>query len=261
MSDVGKISNNSEFLYVASTLSELEANLPETFDKEMVLAGSQVRKMRTPKTETSTGEVKGSWQGSVFYMDDDFVPKYKNDSKLTVREIKQQLRELYDIQFDGIPFTDGAADFGCISVATISIKDIVMKSMKIAKLDYDSMEPLERTSILSKIFAPEQRDSNFALADQIAAERGIPIHGFKSGYTASELANWREGKFTWDEQVNGGYNLVPTIIHGNIPHTGLVSSSDKAVTYFKQRENDNPAKYSWNEEDAPISISEFLDRK
>lgn len=259
--DVGKISNNSEYIYVANTLSDLEANLSETFDKEMVLAGSQVRKMRTPKAETSTGEFKGLWQGSVFYMDDNFVPKYKNDSKLTVREIKQLLRDSYGILFDGIPFTDGIADFSCISIATISIKDMVMKSTKISEIDYDNMKPQERTKILSKVFTPERRDSNFTLADQIVAEKQIPIRGLPSKYTATELANWREGKFTWDEQVNGGYNLVPTIIHGNIAHTGLVSSSDKAVTYFKQRKNDNPAKYSWSEEDAPISISEFLDRK
>lgn len=248
--------------YVADTLADLEEGLPETFDKEMVLAGAQVRKMRTPKTETSAGELKGTWQDSVFYMDDDFVPKYENDSNLTVGEIKQQLKETYGIHVDGIPFKDGVADFSGISVASISTKDIVMKSTGMSAFDYESMDPHERTEKLSEVFAAKRRNSNFTLADQIAAERQIPVPGLAPGYTASELAEWRsENKFSWDEQVNGGYNLVPAIIHGNISHTGLVSSSNKAMTYFKRRESDDPTKYSWDEEDAPISFSELRDKK
>lgn len=247
--------------YVADTLSALKDGMPDTIDREMVLAGAEVRRMRSPKTETNFGELKGKWENSVFYLDDNFVPKYENDEKLTVAEIKQQLFTSFGIEFDGIPFTNGVADFSSISVATISTKEVVMKSTGMSELEYDRMEPLERTKKLSEVFDKNRRNTNFDLADKIVAERQIPIPGLKSGYTATELANWRKGKFTWDEQVNGGYNLVPTIIHGNISHTGLVSSSDKAVVYFERRKNDPPTKYSWDEDTAPVSIEELREIK
>ena len=246
--------------YVDDTLSALKERMPDIIDREMVLAGAEVQKMRTPKIETLDGELKGTWLNSVFYLDDNFVPKYENGEKLTVAEIKQHLYVSFGIEFDGIPFTNGIADFSSISVATISTKDIVLKSTGMSELEYNSMEPLERTKKLCEVFAKHRRNSNFSLADKVAAERQLFIPGLDPGYTATELADWRKGKFTWDEQVNGGYNLVPTIIHGNISHTGLVSSSDKAVTYFEQRKNDDPSKYSWNEKYAPISIEEFGER-
>lgn len=49
------------------------------------------------------------------------------------------------------------------------------------------------------------------------------------------------------------------VIYGNIPHTGLVSSSATAMEYFDRREIAPPEKYSWDETDAPISLSDFLD--
>lgn len=247
--------------YVADTLSALEDGMHDTIDREMVHAGAEVRRLRSPKTETYCGELKGKWENSVFYLDDNFVPKYKNDEKLTVAEIKQQLFTSFGIEFDGIPFANGVADFSGISVATISTKEIVMKSTGMSELEYNRMEPLERTKKLSEVFDKNRRNANFDLADKIVAERQVPIPGLGSGYTATELADWREGKFTWDEQVNGGYNLVPTIIHGNISHTGLVSSSDKAVVYFERRKDDPPTKYSWDEETAPVSIEELRKTK
>lgn len=243
--------------YIADTLSTLKDGISDTIDREMVLAGAEVRRMRVPKTETNLGELKGKWENSIFFFDDNFVPKYKNEENLTVAEIKQELYSSFGIRFDGIPFTDGIPDFSCISVATISTKEIVMRSTGMSEREYDRMEPLEKTKKLSVVFGKNGRNTNFALADKIAAEKQIPIPGLKSGYNADELADWREGKFTWDEQVNGGYNLVPTIIHGNISHTGLVSSSDKAVMYFERRKNDPPTKYSWDEETAPISAEEL----
>ena len=130
-----------------------------------------------------------------------------------------------------------------------------------SELDYDNMDSFERTKVLNEVFAKNRRNQNFDLADKIIAERQIPIMGLNPGYTAAELAKWREGKFTWDEQVNGGYNLVPTVIHGNIAHTGLVSSSNMAVKYFEERANDAPNKYSWNEENAPISLTDLFEKQ
>ena len=244
--------------YVADLLSVLEKDLPKIIDKDIVRAGAEVRKMRTPKIKASTGEIKGTWENSVFYLDDNFVPKRANKEKLTVAEIKQQLNDSFHIKFDGIPFTNGAADFRSISVATISKEDIVLELIEMSKLEYNSMQPIEKTKKLREVFDENKRKSNFTLADKIAAKKGIHLPGLAPPYTASELANWREDKkFTWDEQVNVGYNLVPMSIHENISHTGLVGSLKQAVKYLKQREDDGPTKYSWKEEDAPISLEEF----
>ena len=248
-------------IYVQNTLDSLAEGLSDTLDKELVLAGAEMRKLRIPKTKSSAGEMRGNWLDSTFYMADDFIPKNGNPNNFTVAEIKQNLKDSYGLQVEGIPFKSGVADFSSISVASISTKDIVMRSEKMSELDYDNMDSFERTKVLNEVFAKNRRNQNFDLADKIAAERQIPIMGLNPGYTAAELAKWREGKFTWDEQVNGGYNLVPTVIHGNIAHTGLVSSSNMAVKYFEERANDAPNKYSWNEENAPISLTDLLGKQ
>ena len=247
--------------YIENTLADLQDRLPDTFDREMVMAGAEIRKLRSPNAITSEGDVKGHWNETVFFLDDDFVPKYANERGLTIAEIKQELHDSCGINLGGIPFDNGIADFSSISVASIPTKDIVTESRGMTSQDYDSLEPLERTRLFSEVFDEGRRNQNFDLADRLAAERKIPIPGLPEGYTAQDLKAWRSDpkhRCTWDEQVNSGYNLVPSIIHGNISHTGLVGSSSTAVEYFDRRKNDSPEKYSWDESEAPISIDEFL---
>ncbi|WP_443626986.1 hypothetical protein, partial [Catenibacterium sp.] len=73
-------------------------------------------------------------------------------------------------------------------------------------------------------------------------------------------SNWRkENHFSWDEQLNG-YFLVPSVIHGNLSHTGAVSISQNALTYITKREQylkDERLK----EIDAIISIDEIHRRR
>lgn len=247
----------AEQQYVADTMAELQAGLPSTTDREISLAGAEIRKMRSPKEGT-----RGRWQDTVFFLEDSFVPKKYNPENLTVGEIKQQLSELFGIQVDGIPFTNGVADFSSISIASISTADIVMRKKGISQSNFDRLEPLDRTKLLNEVFTPERKD-NYKIADQIVAERQLPIPNLAPGYTADDLEDWREKgkiKFTWDEQINGGYNLIPSIIHESIAHTGLVQSPSRAVEYFERRKKDSPEKYSWDEAEASISITEFLEK-
>jgi len=275
-SDFGTISNTSRLSsvdsgstasllpgnqqYVKDTLARLEAELSATIDREMVFAGSEMRKMRTPNVAGPDGDIKGTWKDSVFYLDDDYVPAYKNEDGMTIAEIKKDLYDTCGLTFDGIPFVDGAADFSSLSLASIPARDLVIQARGITQDEYDSLEPLERTDLFSQVFDKNRRETNFLIADRLTAEQQIPIPSLDPGYNADDLKAWRSDpkhRFTWDEQVRGGYALVPTIIHGNVPHTGLVSSSTRATEYFEMRKKDPPEKYSWKEDDAPISISEF----
>lgn len=65
-------------------LRRLETELPDVFDREMVLAGAQLRKLNTPRTETAVGTVRGVWKGSSFKLDDSYISEKYNDSKRTV---------------------------------------------------------------------------------------------------------------------------------------------------------------------------------
>ena len=247
--------------YISDILSDLQDRLPETMDREMVLAGSEVRKMRSPQSLDTSGKARGTWKDSVFYLDDTFIPKAYNEEQLSIAQIKENLFSSCGIEVDGIPFVDGVADFSALSIASIPTKDIVTQVTGLSAQEYDELEPIERTRLYNEVFHKSKRNTNFEIADRIIAERRIPIPGLSEGYTAEDLKKWRSDpkhRFTWDEQINGGYNLVPTIIHGNISHTGLVSSSATAVEYIDRRENDPPEKYSWDETDAPISIADFL---
>lgn len=249
--------------YVIDTLFALENSQAKIFDHEMVLAGSQKRKLNMPKPETSKGSLRGVWRGTVFVLDDNFVPKKHNHARDTIGQIKRKLFENFGISIEGIPYVDGVADFSVISVANISVADIVTRAKGISYGKYESLSQWERSELFQEVFKKGKRETNFQFADQIASEKQIPIPGLTKGYTADQIKKWRENnefKFSWDEQVNGGYNLVPTIIHGNLSHTGLVSVSKNAYSFLKKRDADmkaHPEKYCWNEEEAPIAIGDL----
>lgn len=243
--------------YVADVQERLEAELPETIDHLIVSAGAEMRKMNAPDMQSSSGR----WDGSVFYLDDSYVPPKLNEKNLTVGEIRQNLSKDYGLQLEGIPYIDGTADFRSLSVASISTKDIVMLASNISSTEYDRLEPTEKAELFGNIFTKANRKKNFDYADQIAAERQIPIPGLHSGYTADELRIWRtdpDHHFSWDEQVVTGYHLIPSVIHGNVSHTGSVGATAKAVEYIKKRKKASPSEDCLPEENAPISITEVL---
>lgn len=239
--------------YVEETLFALQQGLEESFGNHMVLAGSEKRKMNRPGEFTEEGKPKGSWQGETYFLDDNYVPEKYNDLGATIGEIKKQLSEKYNLKLEGIPYQKGVADFSGISVANVSTSDIAMRSQGVSAREYEWMSQRERAELYEKAFSDvgdgkSKRERNFHIADQIAAERQIPIVGLEKGYTAKDLETWRsENHFSWDEQVHAGYNLVPTIIHGNVSHTGLVSTAGNAnqnIKFYEQDLKQNPSKYS-----------------
>ena len=120
--------------------------------------------------------------GSLFVFDDSYVPKKYNDSKCSIAQIKKNLSERFGIQVDGIPYVDGIADFSGISVAHISTLDIVEKATGMAHMEYKGLSQTERTRLFQEVFSnasdgASKRSRNFDYADQLVAERHIPIPG------------------------------------------------------------------------------------
>lgn len=247
----------------------LKKKLPNTFDRETVIAGSQKRKLRSP-CEISKGKVKGRWDGRVFIPDDDYVNSNYNPQKLTVAQIKEKLYSDYGIKFEGIPFTNGVADFSSVSLIDISIDEFLFKAKGITHKKFVelSFKPIQKAKLLYEVFAKngkDQRGVNFHIADLITAERQIPIPGLPQGYAAKQLADWRgKHKFSWDEQLESGYHLVPSVIHDIASHTGVVSVSKNAIAYLrKHRQNNNGDSklyidYSIDECEAPINMGEYI---
>ena len=244
----------SEWKHIEDLINQLEIEEPQILERDFIHAGSQDRKLNSPHTETLEGSVRGEWKESSFIFDDDFIPKNFNDKKLTISEIKTELKEKYHLTLDEIPFINGTADFSHLSVASISTDEIVNIS------DNTKYLMIDKTKDYQDVLRQNHRSINFDLADEIVSKKQISIPGLKEGYSKKDLSNWRkENHFSWDEQLNG-YFLVPSVIHGNLSHTGAVSISQNAYTYLENRKQylkDHPMK----EIDAIISIDEIHRRR
>lgn len=247
--------------YVYETINSMAKGMEQTLNKEFVLAGAQKRKLRTPKENGNNGVVKGYWEGNVYFLEDQFMPSLKNTDNKTVAEIKYDLKKKYAIDFKGIPYYKGIADFSSISIANVKVIEIIT-ALGISEDDYKSLETNEKSALLEKVFKDRNREINFKIADKIAAEKQIPIPALESGYTGEDLGKWRkDNHFTWDEQLHEGYQLVPTIVHANIPHTGLVGTAKQTKRYLDHWEKElkeEPNKYNFDEKEASIS---YLDLK
>ena len=173
---------------------------------------SGYRKMQTPTRN-------GTLTDEAFVPDLTHVPTKYNPDRKSFGQIAADLQEKFGIHFAGVPFVEGYADFSGIALAQVDMADVVLMHV----LDEGNTGfPADSTDIpFSDIF--KNREQNLLNADQIAARNQIPIPGLRTGYTADELTTWRRtNRFTWDESYLNGYLLVPSEIHNNIPHTGLV---------------------------------------
>ena len=215
----------------------------------------------TPREVNSNGEQAGQWQGKIFYPLGSAVPSKYNHEKLSFGEIKKELKRKYGLRFEGVPYVNGYADFSSVAVAKVSLADVVERRVK---LDQQQEPKAHRKGIdFERIYG--DREKNFDCADEIAADRQINIPELAPGYTKKELKEWRkEHHFTWDESFDNGYILVPSVIHGNIPHTGLVG----VATHSSKIENNSAKRLGLHqtygtvddlsEEDAIISITELV---
>lgn len=163
-------------------------------------------------------EIRGRWEGNVFWIDDSYVPSRFNPNGLPFSDLRRELKANYGLDFQGIPFHDGSPDFCSLSVAQVNFQEIILANLK----DNPSLQQDGKGISFETIF--HNRSKNFRYADQICAKKQLPIPGLPPGYSAADLGHWRSvHHFTWDENFRSGYTLVPSVIHGNIPHSGLVA--------------------------------------
>ncbi|MDR1531374.1 MAG: HNH endonuclease [Clostridiales bacterium] len=128
----------------------------------------------------------GKWTGehgdSKWVPDKDIIPLSQNPEGQTWDEI------LKGHNIDGVPFTNGEADFSEISRGTVEIDDFT-----------------------------DDRQKNFAQADiKLAGQRGR---------APEEVREWRkENGYTWHECKDmRTVQLVPAEVHNNVPHTGGIA--------------------------------------
>ena len=128
-------------------------------------------------------------------------------------------------------------DLSQVSIGVVEIEDMLdnwlgtlssSKQSNTMRYSFSSTEcnslPLEELDKLYQyMFTSRRRNSNFDIADNIASLNHMFIPGLGTDYSGDELKCWRKNNhFTWHESFDGFY-LVPSVIHGNLSHSGLVS--------------------------------------
>ena len=141
----------------------------------------------------------GKWEGEkgdgTWKPDPDSIPKKPSDNERTWREI------LEPYGTDGIEFKDGEPDFTPYSEASVEIEDFGL-----------------------------ERDDNFTQADEALAKKWSEEQKDGKDWTAKDVEQYRkEHKLSWHERSDQKtMDLVPQVIHGNIPHSGGISAAKKS---------------------------------
>jgi hypothetical protein len=141
-------------------------------------------------------ETGGQWSGqkgdSDWIPNDDQIPKKNNPEGKPWEEIKS------DYEFDSIPFVDGEPDFTEVSEAAVEIEDF-----------------------------STDRSANFTQADEACAEAWTKEIKDGKEWTAAEVKAYRkENNLSWHERSDQKtIDLVPSVVHGNIPHSGGISAA------------------------------------
>lgn len=210
--------------YQISETDDRHAYIPEVLGR---MYDTLCRMRIRPDTMGPDGQIKGRWEGDVFFLNEAFVPKRFNPEAKTFFELCRNYTQRFGIEFCGVSFADGYADFGYLAIAKISTAEVLAENIG---------KPLDITNTdatTGQLF--DDRNRNMRCADAVASRKQIPISGLAHGYTKDDLALWRkENGFTWDENYKDGYCLIPSFIHGNIMHTGMVAIETNSETMEKK---------------------------
>lgn len=143
---------------------------------------------------------RGTWEGvpgdSVWKPDSETVPKRQNPEGKTWGQI------LDEHNIEGIEFKDGYPNFENIAEESVTIKDFT-----------------------------DDRNINFNQADKAAAEKWNAEEKEGGPWTGEKVKEYRkENQLTWHEHEDmNTLQLVPSEVHGNIPHSGGVAAKKSEI--------------------------------
>ncbi|MFB9868774.1 HNH endonuclease [Vreelandella sulfidaeris] len=142
------------------------------------------------------GEWSGDRGNSDWGPEDGISPNKHNPEEMTWRQIKDVFG------FESIPFEEGEPNFEAVSEATVEIDDFTV-----------------------------DRNANFTQADEACAEQWTEKNENGKAWTAAEVRAYRkENGLSWHERSDQKtMDLVPSLVHGNIPHTGGISAAKKGT--------------------------------
>lgn len=161
--------------------------LDEAVESELNKAAEEIKTEESENTrQRNLPQTGGEWTGergkSEWKPDPDVIPSDRHGTN-PEHKTWREIMEKYD--FKSILFQDGAPDFEEVSKGKVEIADFT-----------------------------DDRGSNFDQADEKMAKQW--------GCTPEDVAQWRkENRYTWHECIDcKTMQLVPTEVHGNIPHSG-----------------------------------------
>lgn len=138
----------------------------------------------------------GDWEkskgDSAWIPNDDFAPQKHNPDGNTWEEIKEKYG------FESIPFDKGEPDFTKVGETTVVIEDF-----------------------------STDRNSNFTQADEKCAEQWTNESKDGKSWSPDDVKAYRkEHELSWHERSDQKtMDLIPSIIHGNVAHTGGISAA------------------------------------
>lgn len=183
-------------VYIGQEVNVNETNTSETSVEIKAETIENVDKKIVIENFNRIPKTDGIWTGEPG--DSEWIPDLErvpgNTTTNPEGKIWGEILEKYDIE--SIPFKDGEPDFSEICQGEVEIDDFT-----------------------------DNRADNFSQADEKLAEQ--------LGKSPEEIAKFRaDNKYTWHECKDcKTMQLVPTEVHGNVPHSGGISE------YKKQNKN------------------------
>ena len=193
---------NKEQKLILEFISDLNMNMERITNRNHRILAQQNKTLRKTSECVSDGRIKGNWSDNSFYFSDGYIPKDKNfnlDGK-NIGEIRQELKEYYNITMSEISFKDGELDLSGMAVIQISYGD--MKSAIYENISDKEKQNIEQEKkLLHKcagesgrgekglddieknladmkiVFNRNRREKNFSIADELVAERNRKYKG------------------------------------------------------------------------------------
>lgn len=227
-----------------------------------------VMRPRSPR-EHANGQHKGTWEeGGIFRLDDGYVPNRQvNPAQKDFGTLRAELERKFGIQYHGIPHRNGEADFKSVSLAQIPAEDVIDRKLSgsfrpyyAPDADSDAVQTehaladalgiqtdddghRETDFFMPEVFQTtfrQARGAAFSIADRLLAERlsaaQLAQYGLPQNCSGTDIAAWRrKNQLTWDESLENGYLLVPTLFHALHTHNGLVGVASHLKAEYQLR--------------------------